>query len=113
VRADVAQRKLEAMGLRGLGAHYGACGSRGQGNVSDWAPSAVSPMATGARLVVSVGLRRRTAGRGLQDLALVRVAGVEPGSIGRASGITGFTNDWVAPDTGVLKEVRSRARSSR
>ena len=65
-------------GLRGLGAHDAASGGRGQGDVSSRAPAALSAVAARARAVVPVGLRRRAAGGGAEDVVVVRLAGLEP-----------------------------------
>src|SRR6266851_4148731 len=65
-------------GLYGLGAHDAAGGRRNQGDVSRWPPTSVSAVAAGAWSVVSVGLRRRAAGQRVQNVVVVRVAGLEP-----------------------------------
>ena len=75
IRADVAQRKLEAMGYDG--SERTTRRAVAESGLSSWPSTAISALAAGTRTMVPVGLRRRAAGGRSEDEFVLRLVGVE------------------------------------
>jgi len=94
VRADVAHQRLVAMGYQGSERTT----RRAEAGLAAGERATDAALGSGAGVVDAVGLRRGAAGRRAADVAVVRLAGVEPFPGGGAPGGPGASERRAWPD---------------